>query len=182
MADILTLPKDAELLASVGRLVIANEMLNYVLRLTIKTLRDEKLTASRDATKKKTAKWLRKRVAESAVDRGMDAAVLRKLDQLLLQAENAADKRNRIVHDITYHTKSGELVLQEDNDPPRRYPSPADIDLITSELQSVAAELNVARKDGGFLGLVIHHADTSEDSVTASLGLILTIDPHEGSA
>lgn len=37
MADILTLPKDPELLVAVGRLVIPNEMLNYVQRLTMKT-------------------------------------------------------------------------------------------------------------------------------------------------
>jgi len=103
---------------------------------------------ARDGTKRLPSSELRKRVKKAAEKRFDDPILLTKLDALLTRSEKLTEKRNRLIHDITYHTKSGEFVLKEDNEPHRPYPSAEELNKITDEVLLVAADLRRANHWG----------------------------------
>jgi len=148
MANILALPDDSELLAAVGRISISHSQLDYVLRLTVKTILGIPLSEARNATRRQSAEQLRKRVRKLAADKLGEGEALVKLDALITRAEKATQKRNRLIHDICYQDKNGNFVLKDDNSPKRPYPSLIDLNALQLEVSTVAAELNDARLSG----------------------------------
>ena len=148
MADILRLPTDPLLLASVGKVAISGAKLEYVVRLTIKTVAGLGLSEARNETKLETFGKLRSKLKKIAKERIPNEEVRAKLEEILKTAGVAVDRRNRLIHDISYYTKQGKFFLKQDNEPARPYPTEAEINKIASDLLKIANELNGARKDG----------------------------------
>ncbi len=148
MADILRLPHDLLLVASVGRVAIAGAKLEYVLRLTIKTIAGLALSKARTDTKGKTFGPLRAKLEKTAKIFISDEGVRAKLDEILSRAGDMVERRNRLIHDISYYTKQGKFLLKEDNNPARLYPTKTEINAIANDLLRIAKELNSARKTG----------------------------------
>jgi hypothetical protein len=148
MADILRLPHDLLLVASVGRVAIAGAKLEYILRLTIKTIAGLALSKARADTKGKTFGPLRAKLQKIAKTHIADEDARTKLDEILTRAGDAVERRNRLIHDISYYTKQGKFLLKEDNNPARLYPTKTEINTIANDLLKIAKELNGARKSG----------------------------------
>lgn len=154
MANILALPGDESVLKTVGKISIAHSQLDYVLRLAVKTILNISLQEARDATRRQSSSQLRDLVRKLAKQKLGECEELVRLRALLTRAERATEKRNRLIHNISYQNKRGVFVIKDDNQPSETYPTNIELTALLREIQVVAADLNDARLSG-FLAVAI---------------------------
>ena len=141
-------PPDRKLLAAFGELALRHEHLNHILRMTIKTLADLRPDEALGATAYDGSRQLRGRIRKLARQRLSEGAPLLKLQALLERCRHATDRRNELMHWIWAKELDGEAMrLGPDH---KSYPLPSlnDLKRLSSEIESLTTELNVARLKG----------------------------------
>ena len=146
-------PDNQILFAALGRMAIRHSHLDYVLRMTIKTLTGKTVTEGLAVTKL-TQNWrLRRQIDDVATKRfGESSAVLHQLRQLLERARVATTRRNEMLHELWAQELDGGQFLIGDDKPPRPLPTVDEVDALTDEINTVLTALNSGRLDRtGFL-------------------------------
>ena len=142
------IPDDRELLAVFGEVAVRHEHLNYILRMTIKTLANLGIEEALDATAYDGSRQLRDRVRKLARKRLGESEALLKLQALLKRCERATDRRNELMHGIWAKELDGEALRQTDNHEWHPLPTTAELNRLSLELKALIEELNTARLEG----------------------------------
>jgi len=141
-------PDDPELLQALGRVTIRHGHLDYVLRMTIKTLTGMSVNEAIEDTKKTVSGRLRERIKKLAPTKLGDGDAFEQLIELLDRAEVATEKRNRLVHDLwAQNVDSGDPMLREDASA-SAIPNVAQLSELEVEIDRIQGELNWSRLKG----------------------------------
>lgn len=146
--DPIEYPGDPALLAALGKVAIRHGQLDYVLRMTVKSILALPIPEALDATARQGSRELRERVRKLAKQKLGEGEPLTRLDALLERSRRATDKRNELFHRLWAHQLDGEPVIRDDGHNLLPIPSVAELEHWAEELATVATELNVARLEG----------------------------------
>jgi len=86
--------------AAVGTISLRHGHLDYILKMTVKSITGLSIHQALDATEKQGSFDLRKRVRALAKQKFGEGETLVRLDALLTRAQRATEKRNRILHSL----------------------------------------------------------------------------------
>jgi hypothetical protein len=142
------IPEDQNILVLIGMISLRHSHLDYILRMTIKTLAEVSINQALDATRYHGSSQLRRRILKLAKQRLGEGRPLIQLEALLGRCERATEKRNRLVHEIWAKELDGEPFVRTENHEWEPTPSITALDQLADELKSVTQELNNARLDG----------------------------------
>ena len=141
-------PDDKELLAAFGDMALRHEHLNYILRMTIKTLAQLTPQEALNATANDGSGQLRERVRKLARQRLGEGQPLLKLQALLRRCQRVTDKRNELVHSVWAKELDGEAQLRNLDHTSRPLPTRQELSDLSNEIQDLTNTLNQARFDG----------------------------------
>ena len=145
---LMDIPGDPSLLAALGKVAIRHGQLDYVLRMTVKSIRELPISEALDATARQGSRELRERVRKLAKQKLGEGEPLTRLDALLERSRRATDKRNELLHRLWAHQLDGEPVIRDDDHNWLPIPSVADLEHWADELATLATALNEARLEG----------------------------------
>ena len=141
-------PEDPAVVGAVGRIALRHGQLDYILRMTIKTLGGLSIQDALDATARLGSRELRERIRKLARQRLGEGAPLLRLEAILQRAAKATDRRNHLLHTLWAHELDGAPIRDENDHTFKAIPTPAELDAVASALAEIATELNTARLDG----------------------------------
>lgn len=136
---------DKEVLSAIGRLAIISGHLDYILKMTFKSLKGISIVEALQHTNKKTGTVLRKKVIDLAKERLVSGAALEELLNFIDRAWSAAEKRNQYIHNLWARQNYDQLLLQQDDLNWRTAPTKDEIDDIINEISNILVELNESR-------------------------------------
>ena len=142
-------PTDTAVLASIAGIALRHSHLDYILRLTIKSLADVPISVAMDATASAGSAVLRKRIAKLARRRLGEGPDLIKLQALLKRCRRASEKRNDYIHKIwAQDVVGGEPKVQTDDGGWQLPPTIKELQELEIELISLASTINRERLEG----------------------------------
>ena len=141
-------PDDKELLAAFGEMALRHEHLNYILRMTIKTLAQLTTQEALDATTNEGSGKLRDRIRKLAQQRLGEGQPLLKLQALMERCQRVTDKRNELVHCVWAKELDGEAQLRNADHTSRPLPTRQELSDLSNEIRNLTNALNQARLDG----------------------------------
>lgn len=145
----LDIPTDPQLLASVGKVALRHGQLDYVLRMTVKSILKLSIRDALDATDRQGSRGLRDRVRKLAKKRFGEGDTLVRLDALLARSRRATADRNEVLHSLWARSKDGEPIIRDDDGYAfRPVPTVAELEEMADKLADAASELNDARMNG----------------------------------
>jgi hypothetical protein len=139
---------DPEQLQAWGEVMLRHSHLDYILRMTIKTLAGVQVNEALDATRFTPSSELRQRVrrlARSAIGEG---AALLKVEALLERCRQVTESRNNLVHNIVARELDGELKVRTSDHQWQDAPAAADLRDLAAKIGTLTLELNTARLQG----------------------------------
>lgn len=145
------LPQESDLQAAVGRVAMAHASLEFLLRLTIKSITGEPFGESLFSTRRKMSKWLRDRVLRVAKEQQIGQVATEKLAEMGARIGELSDERNHVLHRQWLETCDGKIMVSGDDDKLRRLDVPAEIqrlDSLTGRLWNMTQEINQTRRKG----------------------------------
>lgn len=142
------IPEDKEVQSALGVLVVRHGHLEYLLRLTVKSLLQLPIHEALTQTNKKGVKALREKIEKEAKERLRQGIALDKLLDFLKRSWEASDKRNIFVHNLWASERGGPLMIQNDDFSWSRPPSSREIEDLSRKIQTITHELNKDRKNG----------------------------------
>jgi hypothetical protein len=142
------LPDDERLLAAVGKVAVRHGQLDYVLRMTVKSLANLGVREALDATERQGSRELRERIRKLANQRLGEGQPLVLLDGLLARARRASARQNQLLHGLWAAHLDGEAVLRHDDKNWNALPTAAELDAVAVDLNEIATAINFARLDG----------------------------------
>jgi hypothetical protein len=144
----LQIPKNSKILAAVGTIALRQGQLDYILRMTVKSLLGLSIQDALNATDKQGSSELRKRVRKLAKQKFGEGLTLVRLDAILTKARRATESRNEILHRLWAFDKDNNPVIRDDDHSFRPAPDISELNTAATELANITAELNDARLDG----------------------------------
>lgn len=144
----LEIPQDNELLAAVGKVALRHGQLDYVLRMTIKSIESLTVKEALDATERQGSRELRERVRKLARQKMGEGSALVRLDAILGRARRATDHRNELIHNLWAYDKDAQPIIRDDDCGWQPVPNVQALDAVAQELASIASDLNDARLNG----------------------------------
>jgi len=142
------LPENKNVQAALGVLVVRHGHLEYILRMTIKSLCGLSIHNALTDTNKKTAAILRKRIKKEAKDRLGQCAAVEKLLKWLSRSWKASDERNLYVHSVWARERDSPLKIQKEDFSWRPPPTVQELERLSSEIKSITDELDADRLEG----------------------------------
>ena len=122
--------------------------LDYILRMTVKTLCNLEIEQALDATANDGSAFLRARIKKLARQKIGEGEPLLKLQALLQRCKRATEKRNDYVHSVWGRELDGALVMRSEDHTWDDIPTVNELMSLVTELQRLRNELNAARVDG----------------------------------
>lgn len=152
---IFSLP-DEEVQAALGRVAITHGHLEYILKMTIKSLSGRSIEDALNSTNKKQASTLRQLIEKEAKDKLGQCTELEQLLDFIGRAWKASDKRNQFIHNLWARELDGPLLFQ--NDGCTRCPAPTkeELDILSQEISAITSELNESRLRGTIFEAINH--------------------------
>ena len=145
----MNIPGDEAVLAAVGKIALRHGQLDYILRMTVKTVAGLSLKDGIDATARLGSRERRERIRKRARQRLGEGQPLLMLEAILQRAAKATEKRNRLLHSLWAHELDGEPVIRDEDDHTfRGIPTAAELEAVAASLEAITSELNTARLDG----------------------------------
>ena len=146
MATMMTfhIPEDPAYLQTVGAITIAHGHLDYVLRMTIKSLTGLSVEEARDATNRQGTWKLRNRVNKLAEKRLGEGDARLKLQALLTRCERATEQRDELIHNLCAKELDGPVILQIKGKEWGPLPSVTELDELFGEIYNLTIEINQA--------------------------------------
>lgn len=142
------IPEDKDLLAAVGEVALRHEHMNYVLRMTIKTLARLSVGEAVDATARDGSASLRDRVRKLARQRLGEGEPFLKLQALMERCKRATDRRNDLVHGVWARELDGKAIRRNSSHGWQDVPSVAEMRSLAAEIAALTNELNHERFEG----------------------------------
>jgi len=144
----LHVPEDEGLLAALGEVALRHEHMNYVLRMTIKSLAGVTPTEAIAATEYETSRQWRKRARTLARKRLGEGAPLIKLQAILASCGSLTEQRNQLVHGLWAKQLDGEAQIRNPDVKPRSLPTAQELRALATEIKKLTDQLNQERLEG----------------------------------
>ena len=141
-------PAADNILIAIGIISVRHSHLDYVLRMTIKSLADVSIAEALDATKYQGSRQLRGRIRKLARQKLGEGQPLIRLEALLTQCERATTKRNTLIHNVWAKELDGDEYVQTDSHEWDSIPTIDSLERVANEIRDLTQELNNARLDG----------------------------------
>ena len=145
------LPQNEALQAAVGRVAMAHASLEYLLRLTIKSITRKPFGDSLASTRRNMSKRLRNKILKLAKEKRFDSDTTQKLADLVFDVGALSEERNHILHRLWAELTEGDIRVSDENDKLH----PLDISAEIAKLNNLAdriwamvGKLNRARRKG----------------------------------
>jgi hypothetical protein len=117
--------------------------------MTIKTLGCLSIEDALDATSRQGSHELRKRIHKIANQKFGEGAVLLKLQAILERAQRLTQQRNQMIHSLWGRDLDDDIpVVRKDDHSWETAPSSEDINNLSSKIEKITKELNMARQEG----------------------------------
>jgi hypothetical protein len=142
------MPTDESLLAAIGKVAVRHGQMDYVLRMTIKSLAGLSIAQALDATSKNGSAQLRGRVEKLARQRLGEGPALLKLQAFLTRSRRATERRNELLHSLYAADAEGREFRRGEDHSSNPLPIAADVQSLAGDFGTIAAELNDARLNG----------------------------------
>jgi hypothetical protein len=142
------IPGSMNVQAALGVLVVRHGHLEYILRMTIKSLCGLSIHDALIDTNKQGAKRLRERIEKEAESRLGQCAALEKLLKLLRRSWKASDERNLYVHNVWARELDGPLKIQSEDFSWMGAPTAQELERLSDEIKDITDELNEDRLHG----------------------------------
>ena len=142
------IPQDSDLLAALGIVALQHSQLDYILRMTIKTLGEVTVQQALDATAFESSRGLRDRIRKLAKQKLGEGSPLIQLQALLERCKRATEKRNDFIHNIWARELDGETLRRTNDHNWMPLPTTEELNTLSKELASLTNELNEARLFG----------------------------------
>ena len=146
----MAMPRNSKLQAAIGRVAVRHGQLDFILRMTIKSIREISPKEARKETARVMSGKLRERVENLARKRFGDGPALRRLQELLERCRRTSDERNMLLHGVFARELDGPDLFMGDGDP-GPLPKVRELNALAKELDDLTNELNHARFEGGFI-------------------------------
>jgi hypothetical protein len=145
-------PEDPELRAALGEVSIRHGHLDHTLKMMIRTFSDVTPQEVMDATARESSWSLRDRVKKLARSRLGEGTALVKVQALLERCGRVTERRNALVHVLCGKDQDGNPVAAtEDLKIWKPFPSVADLDALSADMQTLLSDLMKARSKFGFI-------------------------------
>lgn len=143
-------PKSPKYQRLVGRIAVRHAHLDYVLRMTIKSLTRVGVDEGLDATRYENSSLLRDRIKKIAKKELGDGAAFVKLQALMERAARCTGKRNRLLHSIVARDldEEGRAMLRDEDEGWKRLPSIPELTKLETDIRTLVNEINEARLMG----------------------------------
>jgi hypothetical protein len=138
-------------LAAIGRVAVAHAQLDYVLKLTVKTIEARSHEDVMLDNELRGARKMRKRIAKQAEKRLGNSDAAKKLKALLDKAEKASERRNEFIHNVFGSDDQAKFWTHTESGKAFDIPSVAKLNALTEKIQLIMKELNTARRKGWLL-------------------------------
>jgi hypothetical protein len=149
------IPDQPELLVAVGKVAISQGQLDYVLRMTLKSLLGLSNEEVLDATRLQGSQQLRARVRKLAEQRFGESETLILLDVLLTRTRRASDRCADLLHSLWASDFGFDTASEQERERRRqRWPASTELEELADELAALALEINDARISG-FLNIAL---------------------------
>lgn len=140
---------DKDVQAALGVLAIRHGHLEYILKMTVKTLCKFSIQKALAATNKQNARRLRKRIEKEARQVLGEGEALDKLLDFLQRSWAVSDRRNSFIHNLwARQKKNGPLLIQNDDHTWKLAPDALELRKLSNEIESITNELNRCRLEG----------------------------------
>lgn len=144
----LEVPDDQAILAALGVLTIRHGHLEYILRMTVKSLCDLSIEDALAETRRNGPKLLRERIKKEAKIRLGDGEIFDSLIDYLQQAWALSDIRNTYMHNLWARELDGPHLLQNDDETWRSIPSSEELLHVADNIALLTKKLNHDRLEG----------------------------------
>ncbi len=144
-------PEDPAIQALLGIITVRHAHLEYVLRMTIKTLTGMDIEKALDATDVQGPAEIRERIKRLARQELGEGKPLLELQALITRCKRATKTRNSLIHNLWAIELDGKPQIQTDDRKWAPIPTFEELDKLADELLAVRQELNDSRFEGGFL-------------------------------
>lgn len=142
------MPTDDRLLAAIGRIALRHGQLDYVVKMTIKSVVEVPIREALDATQKAGSAQLRERALKLTKQRLGDGKPYLLLEAVLNRARRASDRRNKLLHSLWAADPEGQHLVREDDHTWSEPPTVEKLDDLAREFEKIIADLNQARLEG----------------------------------
>ena len=142
------IPEDPAIVQVAGMIAYRHSHLDYMLRMTIKSILGVSAEEAIDATEGQTSWALRKRVLRLAKRKIGDGVTFIRLEALIERCRQATEKRNRLIHDVCIRDKHGVPYIQTRGRQLQPLPKVTDLSDLWDDLTRLTQELNDARLKG----------------------------------
>jgi hypothetical protein len=142
------IPQDKDLLAAFGECALRHEHMNYILKMTIKSLADITIEEALAATKYEGSRQLRMRIKKLAKQKLGEGTPLLKIQAIMNNCEQFTNKRNDFVHGLWVSELDGDAYVRDDFGNNRLLPTVQELTELADEIKKLTNELNVERLEG----------------------------------
>ncbi|MDA0656741.1 MAG: hypothetical protein O2912_10075 [Proteobacteria bacterium] len=148
---IFSVPNDPKVLSSIAKVTLRHSQLEYVLRMTIKSITGIEIQQALDATSREGAASLRKRILRLAKKKIGDGKEYLLMQALLKRCQRVSERRNDLTHNVWGAEIDGDHKIRSENHEWIPIPTAENLEALAQEIFHLMNELNKARFDGGFL-------------------------------
>jgi hypothetical protein len=141
-------PDDVDTNAALGKIAIYHGQLEYILRMTIKSILGLTILDALDVTRRKQSRELRERIQTEARQKLGEGEAFDRLNALVVRSWKASDRRNEFFHRPWCTELDGGHVIRGEDHIFRSAPTVKQLEELASELQQIRDELNDARLHG----------------------------------
>ncbi|MDO8703883.1 MAG: hypothetical protein Q7J84_02945 [Sulfuricaulis sp.] len=143
-----SIPKDPEILKTLGAITLRHGHLDHILRMTIKSLGRVDVQQALDATAFQGSSALRERIRKLAKSSLGEGNALLQLQALLERCRRATEKRNDLIHNIWARELDGDTQMRTKDHSWKPIPTIDELEKLSRELELLTNELNTARLEG----------------------------------
>lgn len=153
--SVMRLPTDDAVLKAVGQVAIAHGHLEYVIRMTIRSLIGMTVTQALDATQYVSMRDLRDYVRKLFQKKTTDRELRLRMNALLTEAERLTDSRNGLIHRTWGESPDGTLVIKGDDHSFGPSPTVEELNEIVTNIYDLIRRINNERMYG-FIDQVVN--------------------------
>ena len=139
---------DKDVQAALGIVAIRHGHLEYILKMTVKSLCGLSIEEALTETNKQNARRLRKRIEDEALKTLEKGEALEWLIGVLHRSWQASDLRNTFIHNMWAKELDGPLLMQNDDHTWRLAPTDQELQQLSDEIQVITKEINTERLEG----------------------------------
>jgi hypothetical protein len=142
------IPQDKDLLAAFGEVALRHEHMNYILKMTIKSLTDITIEEALAATKCESSRQLRERIKKLAKQKLGEGNPLLKIQAIINNCEQLTNKRNEFVHGLWVSELDGDAYVRDALGENRPLPTVQELTELAKEIEKLTNKLNSERLEG----------------------------------